>query len=196
MPRYVLPVPAKGTRHPGAGRKKGVPNRVTVEARLLASQLVNDVNYQHRLRADFKKRRVHPTIESLIWQYHLGKPSQPIAVSGAISLVGEQLDADRRAFAALELADLEVLAAESQALVDRAVAMAKLRAAAAGITPLSPPEIAESERKYQEMLGITSESDNGRYVNGEIPDQERDNSVSDSSLQPTHDAIPNEAKET
>src|SRR5262245_218331 len=129
MPRKPPPAPAKGTRHPGAGRQKGTPNRISVEARTLVSQLVTDPAYQHRLRADFKVRRVHPTIESLIWQFHIGKPAQPINVSGSMALdVAGRLEEERRIFAQLDVRDLEQLAAESQALVDRAVALARIAA--------------------------------------------------------------------
>ena len=137
MPRKPPPAPAKGTRHPGAGRVRGQPNKISVEARVLASQLVNDTAYQFRLRQDFRRRRVHPTIESLIWAYHLGKPVAPIAVSGALALdVNARLEEERRVFASLDLADLEQLAAESQAMVDRAYQLAKV--ATGGADPQNP----------------------------------------------------------
>jgi hypothetical protein len=134
MPHRTPPPPPKGTRHPGAGRRKGTPNRITVEVRQLVSELVNNVNYQHRLRADFERRKVHPTIEALIWSYHLGKPTQPVAVSGGLALdVSGRLEEERRIFAQLDVADLEVLAAESQRLVDRALELT--RAAKAEVLP-------------------------------------------------------------
>ena len=112
-------------RHPGAGRKKGQINRITVEARTLVSQLVGNPNYQHKLRRDFELRKVHPTIESLVWQYHLGKPTQPVNIQGGLSIdIDARLDEERRVFASLDIADLEQLAAESQALVDRAFQLA------------------------------------------------------------------------
>lgn len=120
-PAIVTP---KGERYPGSGRAKGTPNRVSVEVRALVSQLVTDPNYQHKLRQDFQRRRVHPTIEALVWNYHLGKPTQPVAVSGALGLdVDVRLDEEKRIFAQLDIHDLEQLAAESQALVNRALAL-------------------------------------------------------------------------
>ena len=65
MPKKPPPIWPKGTRPPNSGRKKGVPNKISAEARTLASQLVNDVIYQTKLRDDFRRRRVHPTIEAL-----------------------------------------------------------------------------------------------------------------------------------
>lgn len=154
MPKKPPPVWPKGTRPPNSGRKKGVPNKISVEARTLASQLVNDVIYQAKLRDDFRRRRVHPTIEALIWSYHLGKPTQSIAVSGSMAFdVQARLAEERRVFAALDIHDLEELAAESQALVDKAFAMVRANASpmlvgvspspsagAIDITPCEPTE--------------------------------------------------------
>ena len=147
MPSKPPPAPAKGTRHPGAGRKRETPNRITVEMRTLVSQLLNDVEYQHRLRADFRQRKVHPTVEALIWAYAIGKPMQPVAMSGALALdVDARLDDERHLFASLDVRDLEQLAAESQGLVDRAIALAKGRSAAANV-----PALAETRRPSQSL---------------------------------------------
>jgi hypothetical protein len=138
MPRKPPPVWPKGTRPPDSGRQKGTPNRITVEVRTLVSQLLNDVTYQHKLRDDFRRRKVHPTIEALIWTYHLGKPTQPMAMSGSLALdVNARLEEERRIFATLDLHDLEQLAAESQGLVDRAIALAKVRSVAANVPALA-----------------------------------------------------------
>ena len=132
MPRTPPPIWPKGTRPPNSGRKPGTPNRISVEVKQLVSQLVNDVAYQHQLRRDFRRRKVHPTIEALIWSYHLGRPTQPIAVTASVH-VDARLDEERRVFAMLDVSDLEQLAAESQALVDRALALGRARLAATSI---------------------------------------------------------------
>ena len=126
MPRTPPPVWPKGTRPPNSGRKPGTPNRNSVEVKALVSQLVNDVAYQHKLRADFRRRKVSPAIEVLIWEYHLGRPTQPIDVTASVD-VNARLEEERRLFATLDVADLEQLAAESQALVDRALALSRAR---------------------------------------------------------------------
>ena len=59
----------KGDRFPGSGRKKGTPNRISVELKTLGRELTTDIAYQHKLREDFRRRRVHPTIEALIWHH-------------------------------------------------------------------------------------------------------------------------------
>lgn len=154
-------------RAPGPGRKKGVPNRISVEARQLASQLVTDVNYQSKLRADFRKRRVHPTIESLIWQYHLGRPLQSVAVSGSMALdVSTRLDDERMAFAALDLADLELLAAESQQLVNRAFQLAGIAQPGIG-TPQDVVAESADSAESAELLGNSAVSDKVSSVNYE-----------------------------
>jgi hypothetical protein len=81
---------------------------------------------QTKLHDDFRRRRVHPTIEALIWTYHLGKPTQSIAMYGRMALdVRARLDEECQVFASLDIHDLEQLAAESQALVDKAFAMVR-----------------------------------------------------------------------
>src|SRR5262245_43094339 len=130
MPRKPLPRMPKGQRWPGSDRKKGTPNKITMEARALAQQLVECEEYQYRLRRDFTHRKGHPRIESMIWAYYLGKPAQPVAVAGTVDVtVRARLAEETAALALLDLADLEALALESQAAIDRA--MAKARAAAA-----------------------------------------------------------------
>jgi hypothetical protein len=111
--------PKKGERTPGSGRKPGTPNRVTVAFHALVGQMVNDPLYQHKLRRDFRARRVHPTVEALVWAYHVGKPKTEIELSGGLEL-SQRFEDDRQKLRTLGLADLEQLAAESQRLVDEA----------------------------------------------------------------------------
>jgi len=196
MPRRPPPPPPKGTKHPGAGRAKGTPNKISVEARQLASELVTDVNYQHRLRADFRQRRVHPTIESLIWTYHLGKPTQPIAVTGSMALdVSARLEDERQAFSLLDISDLEQLAAESQALVDKAFRLAHL-ARFEGDRPLDVVVEALPDKGSSESLAITRESDNESYVNPEAIEAETPKLQQDSDLAQLHSHIPSHDEET
>ena len=79
------------------------------------------------MRRDFTRRRVHPSIETLIWHYVAGKPKESIQMIGSIEF-GERLAADRELFGKLSVKQLEVLAAESQALVDKAMAMVRANA--------------------------------------------------------------------
>jgi hypothetical protein len=67
MRRPPPPHPRGTPRTPGSGRRRGSLNRKTIELRVLLGSLCHDIDYQERLRRDFKRRRVHPAIESLAW---------------------------------------------------------------------------------------------------------------------------------
>jgi hypothetical protein len=123
MPRKPPPPHPKGApRTPG--RKKGTPNRKTIELRELMAALLSDVDYQHRLREDFRKRRVHPSTEVRVWEYIVGKPKETIEVSADVTM-NEKLAEERELLRQLDLSQLEALAAESQALMDKGLAMAR-----------------------------------------------------------------------
>lgn len=141
----------------------GTPNRVSVEARTLAAQLVNDVAYQMKLRRDFKLRKVHPTIEALIWSYHLGRPQQSIDIAARVDIEATaRLVEERRAFSVLDVAELEQLAAESQAIVDRALALSASR-----VKPLTAQQVVVGDdlpEVSEKSLTKYTGSDNGGYV--------------------------------
>jgi hypothetical protein len=170
MPTSRKVVMPKGQRYPGSGRRLGTPNKVSVEARVLVGQLVTDAEYQRKLRRDFVLRKLHPTIESMVWAYHIGRPKESITLDATVDVTG-RLEHERAAFALLDVAELELLAAESQGLVDRAMTLAKAR-----LGPAHPQDIVvEAERVEDpaESLGNTSGSDNTRYVNhSELPNEE------------------------
>ena len=90
--------------------------------RALMAALVDDVDYQSRLREDFRRRRVHPSTEALVWAYAVGKPKEQIEMSAKVTM-NESLAAERELL--LDLPTLEALAAERQALMDKAIAMAQ-----------------------------------------------------------------------
>jgi len=125
-----------------------------------------------KLRRDFVARKVHPAIESLVWSYHLGKPSQPLEVTGSMALdVHARLEEERRVFAQLDIRDLEQLAAESQALVDRAFQLAKI----ASNAPQDPQDVVVRENEENppsEMLGKGAESYKRAYDNQTPSDEE------------------------
>lgn len=70
-----------------AGRKPGVPNRVTVEAREAASQLVDDPEYRETLKWRLLAGRCPPAVETMLWYYAKGKPKETIALEGGTSPV-------------------------------------------------------------------------------------------------------------
>lgn len=143
--------------------------------------MLNDPDYQQRLRLDFRRRKVHPTIEGLIWAYGIGKPTQPINLAGSVSVdVGGRLEEERRIFAQLDIAELEQLAAESQRLVDRATALVRLRdgaplGLAGSLTPQDIDGEVVSPNEDAKTLGKQAGSDTEDYVNQIQPINDDDN---------------------
>ena len=127
MRRPPPPHPRGTPRTPGSGRKRGTPNRKTVELRALMGVLAGDVDYQHRLREDFRRRRVHPTVETLVWSHVIGKPTERVQLSADVTM-NQKLEEERELFSRLSIQQMEEIAAESQALVDKVLAMAKANA--------------------------------------------------------------------
>lgn len=130
MRRPPPPHPRGTPRTPGSGRKKGSLNRKTVELRALMGVLAGDVEYQHRLREDFRRRRVHPAVETLVWSHVIGKPTERVQLSADVTM-NQKLEQERELFSRLSIQQMEEIAAESQALVDKALAMVR----ANGVTP-------------------------------------------------------------
>jgi hypothetical protein len=124
MRRPPPPHPRGTPRTPGSGRRRGTPNRPTVQMRELMNSLCDDVD---RLRADFRRRRVHPTIEALVWGHVVGKPTERVQLSADVTM-NQKLEEERELFSRLSVQQMEEIAAESQALVDRVMAMAKANA--------------------------------------------------------------------
>jgi len=145
MRRPPPPHPRGAPRTAGSGRKKGTPNRRTVQMRELMTSLCHDVGYQSRLRADFRRRRVHPAIESLVWAHTIGKPTERVQLSADVTM-SQKLDQERELFRKLSVEELEELAAESQALVDKARAMVRANALTPGAATaqLAPVDSGES----------------------------------------------------
>ena len=154
------PHPRGSARTPGSGRKRGTPNRKTVELRALMGVLAGDVDYQYRLREDFRRRRVHPTVETLVWSHAIGKPTERVQLSADVTM-NQKLEEEREQFSRLSIQQMEEIAAASQALVDRVMAMAKANA-------LAPDDVASRRASVED-----GES------NGESTEQSTDTDVDD-----------------
>ena len=124
--RHLPPPHPKGApRTPGSGRKRGVPNKATIEMRELLASICHDVSCQGRLREDFRRRRVARAIEGLAWQYTIGsKPVDRVQVAADVTM-HPQLAEDRALFATLSLEDLQELANDSEQLMAKARRMAR-----------------------------------------------------------------------
>ena len=53
-------------------------NKVTLEARKAATELVDDPAYRAKLLADLRKRKVAPAVEQMLWHYAKGKPKESV----------------------------------------------------------------------------------------------------------------------
>ncbi len=148
MRRPPPPHPRGTPRTPGSGRRRGTPNRKTVELRALMGVLAGDVDYQHRLREDFRRRRVHPTVETLVWSHVIGKPTERVQLSADVTM-NQKLDEERELFARLSIEEMEEIAAESEALVAKVRMMAQRHVPPAGAklpgSPLDNREITAGE---------------------------------------------------
>ena len=82
---------------PGSGRKKGTPNRKTLELRQLMGALAGDVDYQERLSSAFRRRRLHPSTEMRVWDYVVGKPAERVQLSADVTM-NQKLDQERELF--------------------------------------------------------------------------------------------------
>ena len=93
----------------------------------MCSNLVHDIDYQTRLRRDFVRRRLHPSLESMVWAYHLGRPKEQVEMTGTFTM-NQRLEAERQLIrSTLDPAELEQLAAQSQRLLDDALARARAK---------------------------------------------------------------------
>ena len=122
--------PKGSPKVPGSGRRRGTRNRRTVAASALASELLNDVGYQYRLRRDFTRRRVHPVDRdvNLALRGH-GRQAQGVHPNDRQHWLQR---AARRGARAVQPAERRAArtagSGESEALVDKAMALASANA--------------------------------------------------------------------
>lgn len=77
-----MTTPRRKPPNAGKGRIKGVPNKVTVEVRAAAQQIVENPTY----RASLVERitaGTAPQMEQLLWHYAYGKPVERVALTDA-----------------------------------------------------------------------------------------------------------------
>ena len=68
------------------GRKKGVPNKVTVEAQKACAAIVDDPAYRKKLLAAARARKLAPAVETMLWHYAKGKPKEQVEHAGGITI--------------------------------------------------------------------------------------------------------------
>ena len=81
-----------GLKRGGPGRPKGVPNKVTVEAKAAAEALVDDPIYREQLTLDLQARKLAPAVEVMLWHYAKGKPKDVIEFDGRVNVHDQKLE--------------------------------------------------------------------------------------------------------
>jgi hypothetical protein len=85
------------------GRAKGTPNKVTVEAKRAAAEIVDDPVYRRRLAAAARARKLSPVMESLLWYYAKGKPKDEVDLD--VKMRPSEMSDEQMRERALALAD-------------------------------------------------------------------------------------------
>lgn len=76
-----------GLKRGGPGRPKGLPNRVTTEAKAACNQIVDDPTYRKNLTAYMKANAGHAgPLEPILWYYAKGKPKERVEIGADKSL--------------------------------------------------------------------------------------------------------------
>src|SRR5437867_2638617 len=87
---------AKGSKT--GGRRPGSLNKVTVEAKEFCASIVDDPQYQAKLRARALAGNLPPALEAMIWHYAKGKPKEQVDLS-----LTERIDARDTSWTPLDL---------------------------------------------------------------------------------------------
>ncbi|MDQ3417221.1 MAG: DUF5681 domain-containing protein [Acidobacteriota bacterium] len=77
---------AKGRSGNPAGRREGVPNKATAEARAVCALLVDDPAYLARLKTRLLAGKLPAAVECMLWHYRFGKPKERIEHTGKFTL--------------------------------------------------------------------------------------------------------------
>ena len=72
-----------GLKRGGPGRKKGVPNRATVEIRDFAHSVLERPKYRAQIKRQADLGTLHPTVLTLLHHYAYGVPKMPFEVEGS-----------------------------------------------------------------------------------------------------------------
>ena len=78
-----------GQGNPGNphGRPRGVPNKVTAEAKRACNELVDDPAYRAALRTRLIAGKLAPAVECMLWYFAKGKPLNRVEVQGQVDVL-------------------------------------------------------------------------------------------------------------
>ena len=62
-------------------RRKGTPNKVTVEVRAACAAIVDDPVYRQNLLERARNGKLAPAVETILWFYAKGKPKDEVDVT-------------------------------------------------------------------------------------------------------------------
>ena len=63
------------------GRRKGTPNKVTAEAKVICAAILDDPTYRTNLTARARAGTLAPAVEAMLWHYAFGKPKDSLDVT-------------------------------------------------------------------------------------------------------------------
>ena len=63
------------------GRRKGTPNKVTAEVRVVCAAILDDPTYRTNLTARARAGTLAPAVEAMLWHYAFGKPKESLDVT-------------------------------------------------------------------------------------------------------------------
>ena len=106
MARRVI---LRALRRGGPGRPKGVPNKASLEAKEVCAKLVDDPQYQARLRQRMLAGKLAPAVECMIWHYAKHKPVDRVDVTERTmrALVIDRVSTRKEMLEALGAPDLD-----------------------------------------------------------------------------------------
>ena len=70
-----------GLRRGGPGRPPGIPNKASAEAKAVCTRLVDDPEYQRKLRIRLHRGKLAPAVECMLWYYAKHKPTDTLDVT-------------------------------------------------------------------------------------------------------------------
>jgi len=73
---------AKGRKT--GGRRKGTPNKATLEVKEVCGRLIDDPVYQQRLSRRLRAGTLSPAVECMLWHYAKGKPREEVRIDSSV----------------------------------------------------------------------------------------------------------------